>query len=326
MYTLKDRIFAVDEFSFETLAIELFAYQYRQVSMYRAFCDSFKKKPENVRTLADIPFIPIDFFKRHRLLAGEMADQKIFESSSTTDTVPSCHYVADLTVYEESFLKGFAQFYGTLQDYIILALLPSYLERETSSLVYMVKQLMEIGRNKESGFYLHDFEKLKSTLEQLKQQNKKVILWGVTFALLDFVEKYATHFPKLIVMETGGMKGRRKEITRLEVHQILRRAFGVDKIHSEYGMTELLSQAYSLGDGRFNTPPWMKILVRDMDDPLGIGIRGSAGALNVVDLANIYSCSFIATGDTGIVYDDGSFEVTGRMDYTEVRGCNLMVH
>lgn len=325
MYALADNVFSVNDSTFESVALEVFRFQYEGIRVYRAFCDSFGRDPETVYRLSDIPFLPVEFFKHHRLIAEGKTAQKVFESSGTTASVPSMHEVADLFVYEKSFMNGFRLFYGEPIDYVLLALLPSYMERSNSSLIYMAEHLMQAGTHPENGFYLNDFEKLKRQLQQLKERKQRTILLGVTFALLDFAERNSIHFPELILMETGGMKGRREELTRMEVHEQLKNAFGVQQIHSEYGMTELLSQGYSKGGGVFKTPPWMKVLIRDADDPLQIARIGKPGALNVIDLANIYSCSFIATSDLGRVNEDGSFEVSGRQDAAEVRGCNLMV-
>jgi phenylacetate-coenzyme A ligase PaaK-like adenylate-forming protein len=249
----------------------------------------------------------------------------IFDSSGTTGSVPSRHFVAEVSLYEESFMRGFQHFYGKPDDYVFLALLPSYLERGNSSLVYMADKFIRLSRKEESGFFLNEFERLHSLVLSLKERGQRTILLGVTFALLDFAEAFSLDFPELIVMETGGMKGRREELTRTEVHSRLCNSFGVKKIHSEYGMTELLSQAYSKGHGIFQTPSWMKILLRDVYDPLQLQKRNKNGAINVIDLANLYSCSFIATNDLGKMNEDGSFEITGRMDNAEIRGCNLMV-
>lgn len=325
MYALADKVFSVNDSSFESVALEVFRFQYEGIRVYRAFCDSFGRDPETVSRLSDIPFLPVEFFKHHRLIAEGRTAQKVFQSSGTTGSVPSMHEVADLSVYERSFMNGFRLFYGEPIDYVLLALLPSYMERSNSSLIYMAEHLMKASARPVNGFYLNEFKKLQEQLQQLKEGKQRTILLGVTFALLDFAEKYGIHFPELIVMETGGMKGRREELTRMEVHERLKNAFGVQQIHSEYGMTELLSQGYSKSEGVFKTPPWMKIVSRDMDDPLHTTMQTGTGALNVVDLANIYSCSFIATGDVGRINEDGSFEVSGRQDASEVRGCNLMV-
>ena len=323
MPALTEKIFSINDSTFETIALEVFRYQFERVEVYRLFCQSLKRSPETVQSIEDIPFLPIEFFKSYPIIESGKTASRIFESSGTTGTIPSRHHVADVSLYEESFLLTFKQFYGEPKDFAILALLPSYLERGNSSLVYMADKLIKLSGKKESGFFLNEFEKLKGLLQQLKADKQKTILLGVTFGLLDFSETFKMEFPDLIVMETGGMKGRREEMTRQEIHEQLCAAFGVSKIHSEYGMTELLSQGYSKGDGVFETPPWMKIYVRDIYDPLKFGTEG-AGAVNVIDLANIYSCSFIATGDIARV-NNNSFEILGRMDNAEVRGCNLMV-
>ncbi len=250
---------------------------------------------------------------------------KIFESSGTTGQVSSKHLVADLAIYEQSFKKCFKQYYGDVKDYVVLAMLPSYLERGNSSLVYMAQSLIEDSGQSASGFFLSNFEKLFGLLKQLKDGQQKVLLLGVTFALLDFADVYQIDFPDLIVMETGGMKGRREELTRQEIHEQLKTAFGVKQIHSEYGMTELLSQGYSNGNGVFTTPAWMKVLTRDVYDPFALQTGASSGAVNIIDLANVYSCSFIATGDLAKIGADGSFEILGRIDNAELRGCNLMM-
>ncbi|MFM2307653.1 MAG: hypothetical protein RLZZ367_2322 [Bacteroidota bacterium] len=321
---LTERIFNEVESGFEPLALEVFAFQYHNVPIYKQYCDLLKRTPDTVNALNDIPFLPIEFFKTHEVIAEGKQPQRIFESSGTTGQVPSRHRVADTAVYEQSFRKCFDRFYGPVEEYVILALLPSYLERGNSSLVYMAQDLITRSRQNASGFFLNDFEKLYDWLDVLRNGHRKVMLLGVTFGLLDFTEQYKIDFPDLIVMETGGMKGRREELTRNEVHQRLKVAFDVPAIHSEYGMTELLSQGYSKGDGVFYTPPWMKILTRDMYDPLVLQTQSNTGAVNVIDLANLYSCSFIATGDLGKLHPDGGFEILGRMDSAEVRGCNLM--
>ena len=322
---LIDRIFDVNETTFEQVALEVYGFQFEQVEIYRMFSESLKKSPTSVKQLEDIPFLPIEFFKTYSVMKKCTEAMKVFESSGTTGTTPSKHYVADTAIYERSFLKGFRQFYGDPGDFVILALLPSYLERGNSSLIYMADKLIQLSGKKESGFFLNEFEKLREILVDLKARKQKVILLGVTFALLDFAELFPFEFPDLIIMETGGMKGKRQELPREEVHEILCAAFGVSKIHSEYGMTELLSQAYSKGYGIFESVPWMKIIARDVYDPLILQGPGKAGGVNIIDLANIFSCSFIATNDLAKVNANGSFEILGRMDNAEIRGCNLMV-
>lgn len=324
MEQLTERIFNVTEEGFEQVALEVFAFQYQHVSIYKQYCDLLKRTPASVSRLSEVPFLPIEFFKTHEVIAEGREAQRIFESSGTTGQVPSRHRVADTGIYEQSFRKCFDLFYGPVEEYVVLALLPSYLERGNSSLVYMAQDLITRSGQNASGFFLNDFEKLYDWLDVLRNGHRKVMLLGVTFGLLDFTEQYKIDFPDLIVMETGGMKGRREELTRNEVHQHLKVAFDVPAIHSEYGMTELLSQGYSKGNGIFYTPPWMKILTRDMYDPLMLQTQGTTGAVNVVDLANLYSCSFIATSDLGKLHAGGGFEILGRMDSAEVRGCNLM--
>jgi len=310
---------------FVAKALEVFRYQYQNNRVYRAFCDHLKIAPEKVQSLEDIPFLPIEFFKSKRIQTHDQSPKTVFTSSGTTGAQVSRHYVADTALYEKSFLKAFALFYGPVSDYCILALLPSYLERKGSSLVYMADKLITKSRHPQSGFYLDNLQELRTQLETLQKQGQKVLLIGVSFALLDLAEVLNFPLGNAIVMETGGMKGRRKEMIRSELHALLKTGFGVDTIHSEYGMTELLSQAYSKGNGIFNCPPWMKVLIRDTEDPLHIQAYGKTGGLNVIDLANVHSCAFIATQDLGKAYTDGSFEVLGRFDHADIRGCNLMV-
>lgn len=325
MLPLLNKIFSVTDADFEQTALEVFKFQFEEVEIYRLFCESLKRTPATTKQVSDIPFLPIDFFKSYQVIKQGAEAIKVFESSGTTGSTPSRHYVADTGIYEQSFLKGFDLFYGKPAGYTILALLPSYLERGNSSLIYMADTLIRLSGRKESGFFLNELETLRTVLLDLKARGERVILLGVTFALLDFAEMFNTPFPELIIMETGGMKGRREELTREEVHEKLCAAFGVSKIHSEYGMTELLSQAYSKGDGIFESVPWMKIIARDVYDPLRMLEPGKAGAVNVIDLANLLSCSFIATNDIAKVNENGSFEILGRMDNAEIRGCNLMV-
>lgn len=318
-------ILTVTPQNFESRVLQVFGYQYENVPVYRQFCQLLKRSPANVTTTAQIPFLPVEFFKSNKVLAEGKEVVQVFESSRTTGTAASKHYVADIELYEQSFLRCFEQFYGKPDEYVILALLPSYLERGNSSLVYMAKKLIEQTGKPESGFFLNEWDVLHQLLSGLKERKQKTILLGVTFALLDFAETYPLSFPELVVMETGGMKGRREELIRSEVHERLCSAFGVNSIHSEYGMTELLSQSYSNGGGIFKTPPWMKILLRDVADPLSTNEHLKTGAINVIDLANVYSCSFVATGDIGKLHSNGRFEVQGRLDNAEIRGCNLMI-
>ena len=317
---------------FEKIALKVFRFQYENNIVYREFCELLKVEKGSIKNLQQIPFLPIQFFKSHEVVSNSNPIKETFTSSGTTGMITSKHLITDVTLYEESYRKGFSEFYGNIEDYTIIALLPSYLERSGSSLIYMVKDLIELSNNENSGFYLHNHEELLLKLKELNSLNKNVILIGVTYALLDLIEfAKATSFPlwelgnSTIIMETGGMKGKRKEIIREELHEILCEGFGVSSIHSEYGMTELLSQAYSLGNGIFECPNWMNILIRDTEDALSYVATGKTGGLNVIDLANINSCSFIATQDLGKKYPNNSFEVLGRFDNSDIRGCNLMV-
>lgn len=310
---------------FDKIALKVFRYQYENNLVYREFCDFLKTDVQKVKSIEQIPFLPIQFFKSHSVVSTTNPIQTTFTSSGTTGMITSKHLVTDVSIYEESYRKGFSQFYGNIEDYAILALLPSYLEREGSSLIHMVDDLIQLSNHPESGFYLHNYDELIAKLIQLDQTGQNVILIGVTYALLDLVEKHSFQLENTIIMETGGMKGKRKEMIREELHQKLCNGFGVNTIHSEYGMTELLSQAYSLGEGIFECPSWMQILVRDTEDALSYVREGKTGGVNVIDLANINSCSFIATQDLGKKYANGSFEILGRFDHSDIRGCNLMV-
>jgi len=319
-------IFAISsQKQFEKIALKVFRYQHENNLVYREFCDLMKVEPQKVKTLQQIPFLPIQFFKSHAVVSNTNPVQNTFTSSGTTGMVTSKHLVTDTSIYEESYRKGFSQFYGNIEDYVVLALLPSYLERDGSSLIYMVEDLIQLSNHDDSGFYLHNHDELITKLTTLDQSGQNVILIGVTFALLDLIEKHQFQLQNTIIMETGGMKGRRKEMIREELHQQLCEGFGVTAIHSEYGMTELLSQAYSLGEGVFECPSWIQILVRDTEDALTYIPQGKTGGINVIDLANINSCSFIATQDLGKKYPNNSFEVLGRFDNSDIRGCNLMV-
>jgi len=311
---------------FEKTTLKVFRHQYDNNAVYRDFCGFLKKDKQNVKSVIEIPFLPIQFFKSHDVISSTDAVQETFTSSGTTGMVTSRHLITDLTYYEQSFRLAFSQFYGNIEDYAVLALLPSYLEREGSSLIYMVEDLIEGSNNPDSGFYLHNYDELIAKLTKLDAAGQNVLLIGVTYALLDLVEKQNFNLQHTIIMETGGMKGRRKEMIREELHDVLCKGFGVSKIHSEYGMTELLSQAYSLGDGIFECPRWMDILIRDTEDALSYVDSGKTGGVNVIDLANYNSCSFIATQDLGKKYLNQSFEVLGRFDNSDIRGCNLMVY
>jgi phenylacetate-coenzyme A ligase PaaK-like adenylate-forming protein len=313
------------ESAFAEKALELFKFQFEENPVYRSFCDLLYKHPSDVQKLEDIPFLPIEFFKTHKVISSKKDIQQTFTSSGTTGNVVSQHHVADLDIYKKSFQKGFAHFYGNIEDYTVLALLPSYLEREGSSLVYMVEDMIQESKHPKSGFYLNNLDALKQTLLELETSRQKTLLIGVSYALLDLVEFHQFDLKHTIIMETGGMKGRRKELIKSELHCILKKGFGVNTIHSEYGMTELLSQAYSKGNGLFSTPPWMKVLVRDPEDALTILEEKKSGGINIVDLANINSCAFIATQDLGKIHTNSTFEVLGRFDQSDIRGCNLMV-
>lgn len=323
---MQNRIFNIqNENDFQNLALKVFEYQFENNKVYRSFCDLLYTHPADVKNIAEIPFLPIQFFKSHNVVSGKTETQQIFTSSGTTGSLTSRHLVSEISWYENSYLNGFREFYGDIEEYTILALLPNYLEREGSSLIYMVKDLIQKSNKPKSGFYLHNLKELSNTLKELDANGEKTLLIGVTFALLDLIDQNQFSLHNTIVMETGGMKGRRKELTRFELHSILSKGFGVDFIHSEYGMTELLSQAYSKGNGIFKCPPWMKVFTRDTEDPLTILDTQKTGGLNIIDLANYNSCSFIATQDLGKVFDNQSFEVLGRFDHSDIRGCNLMV-
>lgn len=325
MISTHDIFTSSNQKQFDKMALKVFRFQYENNLVYREFCDFLKTDVQKVKTIQQIPFLPIQFFKSHPVVSNSNPIQTTFTSSRTTGMVTSKHLVTDVSIYEESYRKGFSQFYGNIEDYVVLALLPSYLEREGSSLIHMVDDLIQLSNHPESGFYLHNYDELIEKIIQLDQSGQNIILIGVTYALLDLVEKRSFQLENTIIMETGGMKGKRKEMIREELHYQLCQGFGVKTIHSEYGMTELLSQAYSLGDGIFECPSWMQILVRDTEDALTYVREGKTGGINVIDLANINSCSFIATQDLGKIYPNGSFEVLGRFDHSDIRGCNLMV-
>ncbi|TMI97981.1 MAG: acyl transferase [Bacteroidetes bacterium] len=339
-----DKIFSVTESRFRQLALDIFHFQYEDNKVYNSYVNALGISPSTVDEIEKIPFLPISFFKTDEIKTGKFNAEVIFKSSGTTQTINSQHHVKDMSFYTQSFTRAFKNIYGDPQ-WCVLGLLPSYLEKGNSSLVYMVDSLIKQSRHPQSGFYLYNLEKLKETLLSLERANQKTLLIGVTYALLDFAEKFSIPLANTIIMETGGMKGRREELTRMEVHDQLKKAFGQTEIHSEYGMTELLSQAYAKKEGRFQCPPWMKVLIRDDEDPLsvwssepGVGnrvgsqrlltpnseLRTIAGAINIIDLANVHSCSFIATDDVGKLYPDQSFEVLGRMDGSDLRGCSLL--
>jgi phenylacetate-coenzyme A ligase PaaK-like adenylate-forming protein len=319
-----DKIFRIKEEGFEALALEVFRFQYENNPVYAAYVKAVGVKPALVNSLNAIPFLPIRFFKSHEIKTTLFEPEAVFESSGTTGVEKSRHFVKDTSLYENSFLNGFKQFYGQPDDWRIIGLLPSYLERKNSSLVYMVDKLVRLSGHPESGFYLNEYDQLTDILSKLEKQQQKTLLIGVTFALLDFAAISPMALQHTVVMETGGMKGKKEEMIRDEVHAVLKNAFSVNQIHSEYGMTELFSQAYSSGGGIFNCQPWMKVLIRDEEDPFQIKNSGP-GTINVIDLANIWSCSFIATDDAGKLNPDGSFEVLGRVDGSDLRGCSLMI-
>jgi hypothetical protein len=321
---LQDRVFGVGAEDFEELALEIFNFQAQENSVYRSYLNHLGIKPEEIKSLEKIPFLPIEFFKTQEVKSGNWEAEVVFESSGTGYGVRSRHYVPDMGFYLEGTVKAFEPFYGSLSEYAILALLPSYLERQHSSLVAMVEHFINSGVKDLSGFFLYEQDALLAHVEKARAANKKILLIGVSFALLDLAEKGAD-LSSVVVMETGGMKGRRKEMVRAELHATLQAGLGVKHIHSEYGMTELLSQAYAREGGRFETPPWMQLRVRDLNDPFGLLNFGRTGGVNVIDLANVHSCSFIETQDIGICHANGTFEIMGRFDNSEVRGCNLLL-
>lgn len=323
MEEIVNNIFSLSSLTFHLQALKTFKYQYAENKIYNQWVNALNIDINKVSQISQIPFLPVSFFKTHNVVSGNFVPEVVFESSGTTGTVSSRHLVKDIGIYTQSFTEGFKKFYNDPNDWCIIGLLPSYLQRKGSSLIMMVEKLIRLSGHSQSGFYLNEFEKLANVLQELENQSQKTLLIGVTFALLDFAQQFPMPLKNTVVMETGGMKGRRKEMIREEVHSFLKSQFKVPFIHSEYGMTELLSQAYSFGNGVFNTVPWMKVLVRDEDDPLLIAEKGR-GLINVIDLANIHSCSFIATDDVGRISDDGSFEVLGRRDNSDIRGCSLM--
>lgn len=323
----KENVFSIaNEQEFNSIALDIFKFQYQANPIYNAYVNHLNIDSNAIQDYTSIPFLPIQFFKTHQIVSqGHGEPQLTFTSSGSTGIVTSKHILYDVSWYEASFRKAFQQFYGEVEELTILALLPSYLERTGSSLIYMVDKLIQLSKEPDSGYFLYNHKDLYQTLNSLKKRRKKTLLIGVTYALLDFVHEFKLEFPDLIVMETGGMKGKRKEMIREEVHELLSQGFGVNTIHSEYGMTELLSQAYSYGNGIFNTPAWMKVLIRDANDPFTLVDQGRTGAINIIDLANYQSCAFIATQDLGRLHADDSFEVLGRFDNADMRGCNLLV-
>ncbi len=313
------------ETEFNKIALQIFHFQYKNNDTYRNYIKGLNTDISKIKHYTEIPFLPVDFFKTHKIISSEKEIKTTFRSSGTSGISRSEHHIIDLSIYEKSFLKTFEKFYGKPENYVFLALLPSYSEQGSSSLIYMVKKLMQVSKNKENGFYLYNHEDLYEKLKKLENKKQKSILFGVSFALIDFFEKFKIDLKYTTITETGGMKGRKKEIVREELHGIIKNATGLKQIHSEYGMTELLSQAYAKKQNYYLAPPWMKILIRDPNDPFDFLPDGQSGGINVIDLANIYSCSFIETKDLGKIHKDNSFEILGRFDNSDVRGCNLMV-
>jgi len=316
-----NKIFNIkNETDFNSVALEVFNFQYQNTAIYRSYVDLVKNK--NINHYLDIPFLPIQFFKSSKVIAKKHSIEKVFQSSGTTQKSRSQHHIHSLDLYKKSFKMGFKNLYSDISEWTILALLPSYLEQGDSSLIYMVNHFIEKGTS-ESRYIDFNFDYIKSLSDKLR--DKKVLLIGVTYALLDLAEKGSIDLKNWVIMETGGMKGRRKELVRNELHALLQQGFGVKNIHSEYGMTELLSQGYSYGNGVFETPPWMKVITRDPEDALSIQKNGKTGGINIIDLANYNSCAFIATQDLGKVHQNGTFEIIGRFDNSDIRGCNLLV-
>ena len=310
----------ISEKDFKEKAITLFKHQFKNNLIYNQYCKLLKIKSKDIKELNQIPFLPIQFFKTHKVVSTKKKTTHIFKSSGTIG-IKSKNYVSDINTYIESFRESFKIFYGPVEDYIFLGLLPSYLEEGNSSLIFMVDNFIKTSNFNESAFYLNNYKKLSDTLKKVK--NKKIILFGVSYALLDFVEKHPTEMKNLIIIETGGMKGRKKEISRNELHQKLQKGFGVENIHSEYGMTELFSQSYAIKNGEFQNPSWMKTFIRDINNPLFVSEKGK-GAINIIDLANEHSCAFIATEDLGEVFENNNYSIIGRMTESEIRGCNQM--
>lgn len=311
--------------NFESLSVELFRHQAKHNKIYSNYLNALKVNPQEINSVTEIPFLPISFFKSHEVITGSWIPEQIFESSGTTGENVSRHLVPDTNAYTENCLSIFKLLYGEPNQYHIMGLLPSYLDRNNSSLVLMVDMLIKKSRSEYSGFYLNEWDKLARQLREAYTTDRKVLLIGVSFGLLDFIEHCQFDMPKLIVMETGGMKGRRKELIREELHNLMKKGFAVNNILSEYGMTELMSQAYAQLNGAFQTPPWMRVMIRDINDPLSYVQHGRSGGINIIDLANVHSCAFIETQDVGRILDDGTFEVLGRFDNSDIRGCNLMV-
>lgn len=326
MCSINENIFhSYSEKEFEQIALDIFHFQYFNNEVYQKYCRYIHVKESKINKISQIPFLPISFFKTHRIQTTAFVPELTFQSSGTTGMSCSYHYVKSQKLYRESLYQGFSCFYQQPEQYVFLALLPSYIEQQNSSLIFMMDTLMKMSGAAENGYYLHNYRDLYDNLLDLQKRGRKTILWGVTFALLDFIEHYQLDFPELIVFETGGMKGRRKEMIKEELYEKLKKAFGVPQIHSEYGMCELLSQAYSQGENQFFTPPWMRLYLRDEKDPLASMSPVSTGVVNVIDFANLYSCSFVATEDLGRKHKNGGIEILGRVDNSQLRGCNLLV-
>ena len=326
-FDLEKEVFSIsNEKQFDLIALKIFDFQFYRNNLYHQYCKILNKTPHTVASRKEIPFLPISFFKSHKVVTTSFNPELIFESSGTSGVTTSRHYIKHASVYQTSFRSAFKQFFGNVENCCVLGLLPSYLERENSSLVYMVDHLIRDTNHVYSGFYLYDYEKLREVILKLESEGTQTVLFGVTYALLDFSKQYPNKLNQVKIIETGGMKGRQKEMVKSELYDTLKKAFDLEHIYSEYGMTELLSQAYAK-DGIYNCPPWMKVILRDETDPLNTSENGyiTSGAINVIDLANIYSCSFIATDDIGKMHSNGSFEVLGRLDNSDIRGCSLMV-
>ena len=321
-----EKIFNIQNHSdFKKQCLDIYHFQYQNNYVYQNYCNMICENPININEINKIPFLPISFFKTKKILSVDKFE-KVFYSSGTTTKSRSKHFISDLKLYQESFINNFRLNYGDINQYTIIALLPNYYENKDSSLIYMVERLIKLTKSNESGFYLDDYSKLSKKLIELDIKNeRKTILIGVPYALLDLIDFNQFQLNNTIIMETGGMKGKRKEMVRKELHEKLKLGFGVKKIHSEYGMTELLSQAYSKGDGVFKTPSWMKVFIRDINDAQNLDFNKKSGAINIIDLANYNSCSFIATDDMGKLVNDDEFEVIGRIDNSDVRGCNLLI-
>lgn len=322
--SFRERIHKLAFDNFEEAALEIFRFQFKNNFVYHEYCNNLDRGPYNVESIEEIPFLPIEFFKNTKVVSGKWQPQIVYKSSGTTGENQSLHYLDNEKFYLQNCKIGFEKRFGSLNNYIFLALLPSYMERDGSSLISMMNHFIDESEQLESGFYLNNLEELGQTIHLAKNAQKKVVLVGVTFALLDMAEKFPQDLSGVMVMETGGMKGRGKELTKEELYKLLKSEFSIDQIYSEYGMTELLSQAYSV-NGQFECPPWMKILIREFNDPFSYTSPGKSGGINVMDLANVHSCSFIETKDIGILRPKGTFEVLGRFDNSDIRGCNLLV-